>query len=291
MFVLVIVALEITAGSLAATYQQEVAYHCPEKSCPFISTNWINLLVETLGWKGNQILHDDGIEGTLQYTTGSWCFDNIVEFDAGTIDSFSHSIPKYPLSSFLLTHQGKLSCCGVNNFTDFAGTPWQKNKTSGHLLPMSCCKLRGKLIDFQPEDPRCPTSPTDDNSYRMKVTRFLKEKTHFICFFKFLSWPTFHFSFVRDVTIVSWSISTPIWRSLSVLVSDWGLSKSLASFLPFVYVMQLIMTLSSRLNCFQVTSLFHLTNGQHLPAPNHPSHHFEAIYQHYITFKYLQWIL
>lgn len=44
-----------------------------------------------------------------------------------------------------------------------------KNRTSGHLLPVSCCKLRGKLIDFQPEDQRCMTSPTDDNSYRMKV--------------------------------------------------------------------------------------------------------------------------
>lgn len=65
--------------------------------------------------------------------------------------------------------QGQLSCCGVNNFTDFNGTPWMKNKTSNHLLPASCCKLSGKLIDFQPADPTCQSSPTDDNSYRMKV--------------------------------------------------------------------------------------------------------------------------
>ncbi|XP_032784628.1 CD151 antigen [Daphnia magna] len=119
-FVLVIVALEITAGSLAATYQQEA-----EKE---IKSYMMTALKE-------------------YYSTQQ-------EADALT-------------TSWNLM-QGQLSCCGVNNFTDFVGTPWMKNQTAGHLLPVSCCKLRGKLIDFQPEDPLCMKSPTDGNSYRMK---------------------------------------------------------------------------------------------------------------------------
>jgi hypothetical protein len=95
-----------------------------------------------------------------------------MELDASTTNlsagRFIHEF-RFLISFFVVWIKGQLSCCGVNNFTDFAGTPWMKNRTSGHLLPVSCCKLRGKLIDFQPEDQRCMTSPTDDNSYRMKV--------------------------------------------------------------------------------------------------------------------------
>lgn len=119
-FVLVIVALEITAGSLAASYQQEA-----EKE---IKTYLMSTLKEHY--------HTPQEANAI---TASW---NLL--------------------------QGQLSCCGVNNFTDFSGTPWMKNRTSNHLLPASCCKLVGNLIDFKPEDPTCQTSPTDSNSFRMK---------------------------------------------------------------------------------------------------------------------------
>jgi len=117
-FVLVIVALEITAGSLAASYQQEA-----EKE---IKSYLITTLKE----------HYTAPNETNAVTT-SW---NLL--------------------------QGRMSCCGVNNYTDFNDTPWKK--TVNQVIPVSCCKLHGELIDFKPEDETCVNSPTERNSFRMK---------------------------------------------------------------------------------------------------------------------------
>lgn len=63
-----------------------------------------------------------------------------------------------------------MSCCGVNNYTDFNDTPWKRSTSL--VVPVSCCKLHGQVIDFKPEDPTCVSSPTESNSFRMKVFPF-----------------------------------------------------------------------------------------------------------------------
>ena len=117
--------------------------------------------------KRNKILSHANPERTLPHATGGECFDSVVEFVTGTRTCI---LIKMRLPNFIEL-KGQLSCCGVNNFTDFNGTPWMKNKNSNHLLPASCCKLAGRLIDFRPAVSTCQSSPTDDNSYQMKVWR------------------------------------------------------------------------------------------------------------------------
>ncbi len=44
----------------------------------------IHYVMGGIGWKGNQNLHDDGTERTLQHPTGSRCLDDFMELDAST---------------------------------------------------------------------------------------------------------------------------------------------------------------------------------------------------------------
>jgi len=117
-FVLIIIALEITAGSLAASYHPQA-----EKEIKNLLTN---------------ALHD-------QYRTPQQS------------NAFS-------VSWNLL--QGKLHCCGVQDYTDFEGaSQWRANKSSSQLIPVSCCKLTGNFINFQPENKDCTNWPNPSNSY------------------------------------------------------------------------------------------------------------------------------
>ncbi|XP_050717145.1 CD151 antigen-like isoform X2 [Eriocheir sinensis] len=60
----------------------------------------------------------------------------------------------------------QLQCCGVNNYTDFQqATLWQNNKSSNAVVPEACCKLEGDPRNFLPEDPSCPSRPSQENSY------------------------------------------------------------------------------------------------------------------------------
>jgi len=117
-FVLIIVALEITAGSLAASYHPEA-----EKE----------------------------IKGVLLTSLRD-----------------HYSTPQqsnaYTVSWNLL--QGKLKCCGVRDYGDFEeARQWRGNKSSSQLIPVSCCKLSGDFIDFQPEYKDCTNWPNPTNSY------------------------------------------------------------------------------------------------------------------------------
>lgn len=117
-FVLVIVALEITAGSLAASYHPEA-----EKEIKSVLT---------------QSLRE-------HYRT-------------------SQQSNAFSVSWNLL--QGKLQCCGVSSFEDFKGaSQWRANKSSSQLIPVSCCKLVGDFINFQPESKDCINWPNPSNSH------------------------------------------------------------------------------------------------------------------------------
>jgi len=62
-----------------------------------------------------------------------------------------------------------LSCCGVEDYTDFdtAKIFIEKSKLEGlgRKVPESCCKLKGDPLLLRPEDPTCIISPDDSNSY------------------------------------------------------------------------------------------------------------------------------
>jgi len=121
-FVLLIVGLEITAGSLMAVYKPEA-----EKEIK-------NALHETLE-------HHYTAQQQTNAVTVTWD---------------------------LL--QSKLSCCGVNNYTDFARAPlWLANKTSGAQMPESCCRLLDADSHIiKARDPDCTQRPNQNNSFYMK---------------------------------------------------------------------------------------------------------------------------
>ncbi|CAH2011528.1 unnamed protein product [Acanthoscelides obtectus] len=56
--------------------------------------------------------------------------------------------------------QMNLHCCGVNNYSDYAGN--QDLRNASRLVPESCCILKE---DKTPVSDTCTTSPNDSNSY------------------------------------------------------------------------------------------------------------------------------
>lgn len=67
------------------------------------------------------------------------------------------------------TLMGRLECCGVSSYNDFdTSSYWQTNKSS-RVVPEACCKLSDKTL-LKPVDNNCPYSPSDSNSYYMKVS-------------------------------------------------------------------------------------------------------------------------
>lgn len=65
-------------------------------------------------------------------------------------------------------------CCGVDSYTEFQGAKqWNKTSSSGQpmTVPPSCCKLKNEdafysnPADAVLDDPNCPVSPSDGNSY------------------------------------------------------------------------------------------------------------------------------
>lgn len=64
----------------------------------------------------------------------------------------------------------RLECCGVNSYNDFdTSSYWLANKGS-RQAPEACCKLQDKTL-LTPIDSNCAYSPSDSNSYYMKVRR------------------------------------------------------------------------------------------------------------------------
>lgn len=62
----------------------------------------------------------------------------------------------------------QMSCCGVNNYKDFDESPKWLDRLNRTTVPIACCKLKGDGSLFIPDDPHCPNSPTDYNSYYNK---------------------------------------------------------------------------------------------------------------------------
>lgn len=61
-------------------------------------------------------------------------------------------------------------CCGISNFTDFRNAKmFNENKTQGQSIPVSCCKLNGDPLNFDPIDSSCIRNPSDGNSYWRQV--------------------------------------------------------------------------------------------------------------------------
>lgn len=62
----------------------------------------------------------------------------------------------------------QFQCCGVDSYSDFETSPfWLQNKGS-RTIPDACCKLSDKTL-LIPIDHNCPYTPSDANSYYMKV--------------------------------------------------------------------------------------------------------------------------
>lgn len=62
----------------------------------------------------------------------------------------------------------QFQCCGVNSYTDFDTSPsWISNR-GPRTVPEACCILTDKTL-ITPRDPSCIYSPSDANSYYMKV--------------------------------------------------------------------------------------------------------------------------
>ncbi|KAL1115843.1 hypothetical protein AAG570_006133 [Ranatra chinensis] len=57
----------------------------------------------------------------------------------------------------------KMSCCGVNNYTDFSIS--EKFKESSQKVPVACCKMNETSPSVHPLDPDCPRNPKPENSY------------------------------------------------------------------------------------------------------------------------------
>lgn len=53
----------------------------------------------------------------------------------------------------------KMSCCGVNKYTDFAQS--ENFTASGYKVPPACCKMNHTAL----LDPNCPKEPKESNSY------------------------------------------------------------------------------------------------------------------------------
>lgn len=104
----------------------------------------------------------------------------------------------------------RLECCGVNSYNDFdSSSYWLANKGS-RQAPEACCKLQDRTL-LTPIDSNCAYSPSDSNSYYMKVTHpEIKEiRNNNI------------FDFSRDATIRLSTISTTTKTWLSVWAAVW----------------------------------------------------------------------
>lgn len=78
----------------------------------------------------------------------------------------------------------QFKCCGVNSYSDFEQSQlWLQNKSS-RQIPEACCVLADKTL-LTPQDLNCPYSPSDINSYYMKVCRIFKRFSEFQMFLKF----------------------------------------------------------------------------------------------------------
>jgi len=62
----------------------------------------------------------------------------------------------------------QFKCCGVNSFTDFETSPFWLSNRGSRMVPEACCQLADKTL-ITPSDLNCPYSPSDENSYYMKV--------------------------------------------------------------------------------------------------------------------------
>lgn len=64
----------------------------------------------------------------------------------------------------------RMECCGVNSYNDFETSSfWAANKGS-RVAPEACCILSDKTL-LTPVDNNCAYSPTDKNSFYMKVKK------------------------------------------------------------------------------------------------------------------------
>ncbi|KAF5270384.1 hypothetical protein FQR65_LT05572 [Abscondita terminalis] len=80
-----------------------------------------------------------------------------------TIKKYYASGNRTDAVSLMWNHlQAQLSCCGVDNYKDFADAPkWDKTK----VVPESCCVLVDKGT-FKPLSPSCTSYPDASNSYK-----------------------------------------------------------------------------------------------------------------------------
>ncbi|CAH1716624.1 unnamed protein product [Chironomus riparius] len=76
----------------------------------------------------------------------------------------------------------QFKCCGVNSYADFETSPFWLTNRGSRNVPEACCHLSDKAL-ITPSDLNCPYSPSDENSYYMKVRLFV----NFIDFYKSLS--------------------------------------------------------------------------------------------------------
>lgn len=89
-------------------------------------------------------------------------------FLKSTIADYNES-PTSPANSTTLMWNylmAQLSCCGVDDYTDFMLSP--KWNASGLTVPKACCSLGPNKFEFLPLDPNCMYKPTEVNSYYRK---------------------------------------------------------------------------------------------------------------------------
>lgn len=153
------------------------------------------------------------------------------QFLQTTVTKYYSSSDRADAVTLMWNHlMGEMSCCGVTNYEDFnLSENWVQNK-GNRTIPEACCVLTTDKKLFTPRDSNCPQSPTEKNSYFMKVC---SNAIKVLMGFQKIA---YHF---RDVTTLFWITSpcTEILLLASQLVSF------VSSCLPFswlsVYVSQL----------------------------------------------------
>ncbi|PAA71113.1 hypothetical protein BOX15_Mlig005561g2 [Macrostomum lignano] len=86
----------------------------------------------------------------------------------------SQSSSQNDFSKVLDIIQGRLECCGIDNFTDFySASQWNRtyylsseSRYVTLVAPLSCCQL--SMTTFEPVDKNCTYNPTPSNSNYMK---------------------------------------------------------------------------------------------------------------------------
>lgn len=73
-----------------------------------------------------------------------------------------------------------MQCCGVDNYQDFElSKKWTENHAEGVVIPATCCIMTDSP-NFTLLDPECMKSPTDDNSYKNKVSILCNNSLFFL---------------------------------------------------------------------------------------------------------------